>query len=81
MVGALCLIYIASFTFLLCQLDSRVSTLVFIMDTQCPMARLLVLLVCMSFESLAEGSLGFTYVCVAAVDVTHDVRSTYIFKP
>ena len=27
----------------------------------------------MFFESLAECSLGFTYVCVAAVDVTHDV--------
>ena len=29
--------------------------------------------VCMFFESLSECSLGFTYVCVAAVDVTHDV--------
>ena len=27
----------------------------------------------MFFESLAECSLGFTYVCVAAVDVTSDV--------
>ena len=27
----------------------------------------------MFFESLAECSLGFTYVCVAAVDVTHEV--------
>ena len=27
----------------------------------------------MFFESLAECSLGFTDVCVAAVDVTHDV--------
>ena len=27
----------------------------------------------MFFESLAECSLGFTYVCVAAVDVTRDV--------
>ena len=35
----------------------------------------------MFFESLAEGSLGFTYVCVAAVDVTHDVidDSTLVF--
>ena len=29
----------------------------------------------MFFESLAECSLGFTYVCVAAVDVTRDVLS------
>ena len=29
--------------------------------------------VCMFFESLAKCSLGFTYVCVAAVDVTRDV--------
>ena len=27
----------------------------------------------MFFESLAECSLGFTYVCVAALDVTRDV--------
>ena len=35
----------------------------------------------MFFESLAECSLGFTYVCVAAVDVTHDVidGSTLVF--
>ena len=37
--GSLFDIYIASFTFLLCQLDSRVSTLVFFMDTECPVAR------------------------------------------
>ena len=67
MVGALCLMYMASFSFLLCQLDSRVSNLVFFMDTECPVARLF-------FQSLAECSLGFTYVCVAAVDVTRDVR-------
>ena len=29
--------------------------------------------VCVFFESLAECSLGFTYVSVAAVDVTRDV--------
>ena len=29
--------------------------------------------VCVFFESLAECSLGFTYVCAAAVDVTRDV--------
>ena len=28
----------------------------------------------MFFKSLAECSLGFTYVCVAAVDVTHGVK-------
>ena len=35
----------------------------------------------MFFESLAECSLGFTYVCVAAVDVTSDVidGSTLVF--
>ena len=35
----------------------------------------------MFFESLAECSLGFTYVCVAAVDVTRDVidGSTLVF--
>ena len=35
----------------------------------------------MFFESLAECSLGFTYVCVAAVDVTRDVidGSTLMF--
>ena len=35
----------------------------------------------MFFESLAECSLGFTYVCVAAVNVTHDVidGSTLVF--
>ena len=35
----------------------------------------------MFFESLAESSLGFTYVCVAAVDVTRDVidGSTLVF--
>ena len=35
----------------------------------------------MFFESLAECSLGFTYVCVAAVDVTFDVidGSTLVF--
>ena len=35
----------------------------------------------MFFESLAEWSLGFTYVCVAAVDVTRDVidASTLVF--
>ena len=36
--GSLFDIYIASFTFLLCQLDSRVSTLVFFVDTECPVA-------------------------------------------
>ena len=37
--------------------------------------------VCMFFESLAECSLGFTYVCVAAVDITRDVidGSTLVF--
>ena len=39
MVGALCLMYMASFTFLLCQLDSRVSIFVFFNDTECPVAR------------------------------------------
>ena len=39
MVGALCLIYIVSFTFLLCQLDSRVSTFVFFNDIECPVAQ------------------------------------------
>ena len=35
----------------------------------------------MFFESLAECSLSFTYVCVAAVDVTRDVidSSTLVF--
>ena len=35
----------------------------------------------MFFESLAECSLSFTYVCVAAVDVTRDVvdGSTLVF--
>ena len=33
------LIYIASFTFLLYQLDSRVSSYVFFVDTECPVAR------------------------------------------
>ena len=35
----------------------------------------------MLFESLAECSLGFTYACVAAVDVTRDVidGSTLVF--
>ena len=35
----------------------------------------------MFFKSLAECSLGFTYVCVAAVDVTRDVvdGSTLVF--
>ena len=32
-IGALCFMYMASFTFLLCQLDSWVSILVFFMDT------------------------------------------------
>ena len=37
--------------------------------------------VCVLFESLAECSLSFTYVCVAAVDVTLDVidGSTLVF--
>ena len=37
--------------------------------------------VCVFFESLAEWSLSFTYVCVAAVDVTRDVidGSTLVF--
>ena len=36
----------------------------------------------MFFESLAECSLSFTYVCVAAVDVTRDVidGSTLLFS-
>ena len=36
---------------------------------------------CVFFEYLAECSLGFTYVCVAAVDVTRDVidGSTLVF--
>ena len=33
--------------------------------------------VCVFFESLAECSLGFTYVCVAAVDSTRDVIDGY----
>ena len=38
--GSLFNIYIASFTFLLCQLDSRVSiSSMFFMDTECPVAR------------------------------------------
>ena len=37
--------------------------------------------VCVFFESLAECFLSFTYVCVAAVDVTRDVidGSTLVF--
>jgi len=35
---ALCLMYMAWFTFLLCQLDSWVSDFVFFMDTECPVA-------------------------------------------
>ena len=37
--------------------------------------------VCVFFEPLTEWSLGFTYVCVAAVDVTRDVvdGSTLVF--
>ena len=37
---------------------------------------------CVLFEPLAEWSLGFTYVCVAAVDVTRDVidgSTLYLF--
>ena len=35
----------------------------------------------MFFESLAEGALGYTYLCVAAVNVTRDVidGSTLVF--
>ena len=32
----------------------------------------------MFFESLAEWSLGFTYVCVAAVDVTRDIDDSIL---
>ena len=39
MVGALCLTYRASFTFLLYQLDSQVCTLVLSMDIECPVAQ------------------------------------------
>ena len=38
---ALCFICIASLIFLMCQLHPRVSTLVFFMDTDCPVPRLL----------------------------------------
>ena len=83
MVGALCLIYVASFTFLLCQLDSQGSTLVFFMDTECPVAR--------QWSPTPVGLSRFVcslnlwlsvlYVCVAAVDVTRDVidGSTSVF--
>ena len=76
-------VYMASFTFLLCQLDSRVSTLVFFMDTECPVAR--------QWSPTPVGLSRFVcslnlwlsvlYVCVATVDVTHDVidGSTSVF--
>ena len=86
MVGALCLIYIASLTFLLCQLDSRVGISVFFIDTEsCDPVVVSYcywfIQVCVFFTSLAEWSLGFTYVCVAAVDVTRGVvdGSTLVF--
>ena len=83
MVGALCLIYVASFTFLLCQLDSQVSTLVFFMDSECPVAR--------QWSPIPVGLSRFVcslnlwlsvlYVCVATVNVTRDVidDSTSVF--
>ena len=64
--GSLFAIYshIASFTFLMCQLDSRVSTLVLSMDTKCPVARQwsptpVGLSRFVFFEPLAEWSLSF----------------------
>ena len=85
MVGALCLkyIYIASFTFLLCQLDTRVSTLVFFVDTECPVARHWspTLVGLSRFVCSLNLCLSVLYVCVAAVDVTCDVLdgSTSVF--
>ena len=82
MVGALCLISMASFTFLLCQLDSRVSNLVFFMDTvSCGPAMISYSCWFVQFCVFFECSLSFTYVCVAAVDVTRDVidGSTLVF--
>ena len=76
-------IIIASFTFLLCQLDSRVSTLAFFMDTLVSCGTVMnyscwFIQFCMFFESLAECSHGFTNVCVAAVIVTRDVIDSSI---
>ena len=66
--------YIASFTFLLCLLDSQVSTLVFFMYAECPVAQ--------QWSPAPVGLSRFVcslnlwlnvlYVCVAAVDVTRD---------
>ena len=65
----------ASFSFLLCQLDSQVSTLVSFMDTECPVAR--------QWSPTPVGLSRFVcslnlwlsvlYVCLAAVNVTRDV--------
>ena len=67
-------------------MDSWFSSLVFFMGTEtCDPAMVsyscLFIQVCVFFESLAECSFGFNYVCVADVDVTRDVidGSTLVF--
>ena len=81
MVGALCLMYMASFTFLLCQLDSRVSTLVFFMDTECPVAQQWSPTPIGLSRFVCSLNLWLSVLLVAAVDVTHDVvdGSTLVF--
>ena len=86
MVGSLCFIYMATFTFLLCQLDSCVSTLGFFVDTECPVARQwsptpvgLSRFVCSLNLRLSAFLVSPMY--VAAVVVTRDVvdGSTIVF--
>ena len=88
MIGALCLMYMDSFTFLLCQLDSQVSILVFFNDTECPVARQwsptpvgLSRFVCSLNLWLSVLLVSPSFVYVAAVDVTRDVMvgSTLVF--
>ena len=86
MTGALCVIHMASFTCLLSQLNSRVSTLVLSKDTECPVARQwsptpvgLSRFVCSLNLWLCV--LSFTNVCVAGAVVTRHVvdGSTLVF--
>ena len=76
-------IYMSSFSFILCQLDSQVSTLVFFVDTECPVARNWspALVGLSRFVCSLNLWLRVLYVCVAAVNVTRDVIdcSTSVF--
>ena len=85
MVGALCLVYFLHFSLVPVGITGQYFSVLNGHGVSCGPAMIsyscCFVQACVFFESLADCSLGFTYVCVAAVDVTRDVidGSTLVF--